>query len=310
MSATASFIRQSQLLGRLVLDRATTETLGHVAALWVDPRAARVLGIVIRSGPLPLNLSLKLPLGGPLRACAWGQVVAIGADSVLVDLGTQGESLQQPEGAFDLVGHEVWTDGGNRIGTVADLELDPAVGRVDRYLFRREGVADVAYSLPAGAAISGGPKRLLVVTQAAEAAEAVPLTAAWDQALDSVQTSVQTTLRQVQEKTKPIAETARSRFADLAREARDRAKSLADTARTRATELTETMRDRADRLTQESQSPQRDRPAGNLPAAPENAATDDDDDPIDLWDEDSPAIDTPASPIKTDSHQPPQPPNA
>jgi hypothetical protein len=42
-----------------------------------------------------------------------------------------------------------------------------------------------------------------------------------------------------------------------------------------------------------------------LPAAPENAATDDDD-PIDLWDEDSPAIDTPASPIETDSHQPPQ----
>ena len=289
MFANASLIRQSQLLGRLVLDRATTETLGHVAALWVDPKAARVLGLVLRSG--------QLPIGGALRACAWSQLVAIGQDSVLVDVGPAGDRLQQPEGAFDLVGHEVWTDGGNRVGTLVDVEFAPEDGRVECYLFRRESAPETAYAIAASRVISGGPKRLMVQAAAVEAAEAVPLPVeSWDGALTSVQASVQTTLRQVQEKAKPLADNARSRFSDLAREARDRAKTIAENARNRATELSETVRDR---FGQEAPSPQRDRPAGDLPAA--------DPDSIDQWDDEPPAIDTPAQAIDPPPPNPPAP---
>jgi sporulation protein YlmC with PRC-barrel domain len=292
MAASAATIRQSQLLGRLVLDRATTETLGRVASLWVDPRAARVLGLTVRSG--------QLPLGSTLRACGWSQVAAIGDDSVLID-GTAADRLQQPEGAFDLIGHELWTDAGNRIGTLVDFELDLVDGRVRRYLFRREAVAEMGYAIDPAAVISGGPKRLLVQAAAAEAAEPVSLAAeSWGAALSSVQASVQTTLRQVQEKTKPIAETARSRFVDLAKEARDRAKNLANTARSRATELADTVRDR---IGSDAQQPAATRPAGDLPAGRDGVAdpVDLDDDPIDAWDEEPPAIDTAARPVDPDS---------
>ncbi len=298
MSANASLIRHSQLLGRLVLDRATTETLGHMAALWVDPKAARVLGLVIRSG--------QLPIGGTLRACAWSQLMAIGDDSVLVDLGPTGDPLQQPDGAFDLMGHELWSDDGNRVGTVVDWEFAPDDGRVERYIFRRESAPETGYAIAAATVISGGPKRLMVQAAAAETAEPAPLPAeSWDTALTSVQTSVQSTLRQVQEKAKPLAENARNRFSDLARETRDRAKTIAETARSRATEISETVRDRADRLVHDVQSPARDRPAGDLPAAAEaeGAAPD----PIETWDEEPPAIDTPAKAIDP---EPPQTPPA
>ncbi|TAD75014.1 MAG: hypothetical protein EA001_14805 [Oscillatoriales cyanobacterium] len=301
MADPAATIRQSQLLGRLVLDRATTETLGRVASLWVDPRAARVLGLTVRSG--------QLPLGGVLRACSWSQVAAIGDDSVLID-GAAGDRLQQPEGAFDLIGHEVWTDAGNRIGTVVDFELDVVEGRVRRYVFRREAGAETGYAIDPAAAISGGPKRLLVQAAAAEAAEPLSLAAeSWGVALSSMQASVQTTLRQVQEKTKPIAETARSRFADFAKEARDRARNLADTARNRATELADTVRDRTDRMVAESQQPVATRPAGDLPAARDGAIDDPSgdliDDPIDAWDEEPPAIDTAARPVDGDGDSQP-----
>lgn len=294
MAASAATIRQSQLLGRLVLDRATTETLGRVASLWVDPRAARVLGLTLRSG--------QLPLGGTLRACGWSQVAAIGDDSVLLD-GTVGDRLQQPEGAFDLIGHEVWTDAGNRIGTLVDFELDLTDGRVRRYVFRRESAAETGYAIDPSAAISGGPKRLLVQAAAAEAAEPVSLAAeSWGVALSSVQASVQTTLRQVQEKTKPIAETARSRFVDLAKEARDRAKTLAETARSRATELADTVRDRTDRIVSDAQQAPATRPAGDLPAARDGMADPEAiDDPIDAWDDEPPAIDTAARPVDPDA---------
>lgn len=245
------------LRDRPILDLATTESLGRLDALWVDPKARQVVGLVCKGGFL----------GQKRHAFAWSQVRAIGEDAIVVaiaaGLGPEGSEFVQPTGAYDLHGHEVWTDGGNRIGLLTDLVFFRADGRVDRYGFSGNGWGGFedteVYWLPSGAALSGGSKRLVVREDQAREAIAderpadrpdLPLPD-WDTLRSRAGSAAKQLQERVQGQAENLADLAKDRFGDRAetlaekaRHARDRARELARHARDRAENLAEKARDR------------------------------------------------------------------
>jgi uncharacterized protein YrrD/ElaB/YqjD/DUF883 family membrane-anchored ribosome-binding protein len=261
------------LRDRPILDLATTESVGRLDGLWVDPKAGRVVGLLCKGGFL----------GQKRRAFAWSQVQAIGEDAIVVaiaaDLGPEGSEFVQPTGAYDLHGHEVWTDGGNRIGLLIDLAFFRADGRIDRYGFSGNGWGGFEdtgiYWLPANAALSGGSKRLVVREALAKDAIAderpadrpdLPLPD-WETLRSRAGSAAKQLQERVQGQAENLADLAKDRLGDRAetlaekaRHARDRARDLARHARDRAEILAEKARDRlegstGDRATEDDFNP-------------------------------------------------------
>jgi uncharacterized protein YrrD len=161
----ASLIQHSDLMNRLVLDRSTAEDLGRVDQVWLSGKTHQVTGLSCKSGLL----------GRKRAAFAWGQVETIGEESVLVTY-VPGTEVQRPEDVELLIGHELWTDGGNRAGTVVDYRFDARTGAVVDYLFVSNGWRgrlDGVYRFAPQAVISVGRKRLIVQAAAVEEPEQV-----------------------------------------------------------------------------------------------------------------------------------------
>ena len=152
--ADQSVLRQSSLLGRLMLDYDTTDELGLVDGLLVDLNQGKVVALVCK-GPVWQR-----------SAYSWEQIVNIGADSIVLhaQAAERSQSAAQP-----MVGLEVWTDTGNCVGQIVDyrFELD---GTVVQYLFAQPGQSGL-YGLAPEAIISAGRKRMMVSAQSAEQAE-------------------------------------------------------------------------------------------------------------------------------------------
>lgn len=156
MSKQSEALKQSELLNRLVLDRQTTEEVGRVAQLLLDPQAHQVVGLICKSGFL----------GGKKKSFSWAQVEAIGDDSIVLNPNqseTATEKLEPPDSPID---HEVWTDAGNKVGKILDYLLEPKTGSVLNYLFSSSswrGFIDGIYLLPPVAISSIGKKRIIVI---------------------------------------------------------------------------------------------------------------------------------------------------
>lgn len=154
--ADQSVLRQSSLLGRLMLDYATTDELGLVDGLLVDLNQGKVMALICK-GPV---WQRQRP------AYSWEQIVNIGADSIV--LNTQGAQPSQ-SAAQPMVGLEVWTDAGNCVGQIVDYRFERS-GVVIQYLFAQPGQSGL-YGLAPEAIISAGRKRMMVSAQSAEQAE-------------------------------------------------------------------------------------------------------------------------------------------
>lgn len=160
-----SVIQHSDLLGRLVIDRNTTDDLGRVDQVWLAHKTHQIVGLSCKSGLL----------GRKHTEFAWGQIETIGQESVLVSY-VAGTETQRPPDTELIIGHEVWTDGGNRAGTVVDYQFDVATGAVVDYLFVSngwQGRLDGVYRLSPTAVISVGSKRMIVNKTAVEEPEQV-----------------------------------------------------------------------------------------------------------------------------------------
>lgn len=160
-----SVIQHSDLLGRLVIDRNTTDDLGRVDQVWLAHKTHQIVGLSCKSGLL----------GRKHTEFAWGQIETIGQESVLVSY-VAGTETQRPPDTELIIGHEVWTDGGNRAGTVVDYQFDVATGAVVDYLFVSngwQGRLDGVYRLSPTAVISVGSKRMIVNKMAVEEPEQV-----------------------------------------------------------------------------------------------------------------------------------------
>ncbi|MGG6295759.1 PRC-barrel domain-containing protein [Leptolyngbya sp. AN02str] len=159
-SPQSSIVRQSDLIGRRVLNRNTAEELGKVDGFWVDVKQHQILGLVCESGLLGLKR----------QSFNWSQIESIGAQAVVVSV-LDGVEVHKPETAETVLGHEVWTEGGDRIGQVQDFCLELETGDVVGYLFINDnwgGLAKGTYLLPTQTIVSMGSRRLMVHQSAVE----------------------------------------------------------------------------------------------------------------------------------------------
>jgi uncharacterized protein YrrD len=155
MNTQPESVKQSEVLNRLVLDRRTAEEIGRVEQLWLNPQSHQVVGLTCKSGFL----------GNKKRSFTWAQIEAIGNDSILVNLDSPDIEPEKPEGVVSLIGHELWTDAGNKAGKIVDYLFVPKTSAVVNYLYMSSGwrgVLDGIYLLPSSAIASVGSKRVIV----------------------------------------------------------------------------------------------------------------------------------------------------
>ncbi len=180
----ATIIRQGELVGREVMAYETAEAVGIVEYLLVDVKRAQVVGLMCKTAGLL----------GRKQSLSWSQLVNIGRDCLVIhsEISSEFAAVEdQLAAAQNMVGLEVWTDGGDLIGQVVDLSLELETGMVQQYLFTLHApsapsgsnapVADelnddfdaeepaiapvIAYAIAPGAIISAGRKRMMVAEE-------------------------------------------------------------------------------------------------------------------------------------------------
>ncbi|MGC1392829.1 MAG: PRC-barrel domain-containing protein, partial [Coleofasciculaceae cyanobacterium] len=154
MNTQLEVVRHGEVLNRLVLDRRTTEEVGRVEQIWLNPQSHQVIGLTCKSGFL----------GNKKSSFSWRQVETIGNDSILVNYDQEIMEPEKPE-LFSVIGHEVWTDAGNKAGKIVDFLFLPQTSDIVEYLFMSSGwrgVLDGIYLLAPLTIASVGSKRVIV----------------------------------------------------------------------------------------------------------------------------------------------------
>ena len=113
----------SDATGRTVLSTGTAETVGTVAGFLVDPVTAQIVALRLKK------------THGSGNTVPWTDLTSFGADNVTV---TSADVITEATGtvkdldskAGQLLGKRLLTDAGTDIGTVNDIEFDPASGAV------------------------------------------------------------------------------------------------------------------------------------------------------------------------------------
>jgi len=149
------FIRQSQLIDKVVLDRATMDECGRIEVMWCYPKVHRVLGFICKSGSFDrTKMAFNLD-----------QLDKIGENGVLVmsdPVETDRDRVQQLE---SLIGCEVWTDEGKRVGRINDYVFQLKSGNIRHYLLASSGLQGLTgklYSLYPSQILGYGRGRVMV----------------------------------------------------------------------------------------------------------------------------------------------------
>ncbi|HIK16191.1 MAG TPA: PRC-barrel domain-containing protein [Leptolyngbyaceae cyanobacterium M33_DOE_097] len=273
--SSANLIKQSDLLGKPVLNRVNAEELGRIDHLWLKPDTHRIIGMTCKSGIL----------GREKHAFLWHQIAAIGGESVVISV-TDEIAPEKPDTAIDnAIGYELWTDAGNQAGVIKDFVIDLETGEVTDYLFSSSGwrgITDGIYSLPVRAILTVGSKRMMVTADAAETAEQFAgglsqklgqvkefvrddyrrtkedLTSAvqggrsiTEQAKEKVvdtATSVQAKAQVVSEQAKSLTEQVKDRLGDAAAQVQDTTQSASQQAKEGLSKVTDTLQNKATEL--------------------------------------------------------------
>ncbi|MEL6223295.1 MAG: hypothetical protein AAFR31_11710 [Cyanobacteria bacterium J06627_8] len=156
-----NIIKQSDVLNQLVFDATTMEEVGRIDVLWMYPQINRVLGFVCKSGFLgSKKAAFKLP-----------QLKSIGDDSILVTGEGEPTVAAKVKQLESLVQSEVWTDDGEKIGSIIDCLFNYRSGVIVRYLMipgRLASITNGVYFLPPKAIQSFGQNRVLISAEAAK----------------------------------------------------------------------------------------------------------------------------------------------
>ena len=118
------FVQRCDLLGRLVIDQQTGQEYGRVSQLFIDTETHQAVGINCASGFL----------GRIAHGIKWADVVNIGTASILVDWNADGP-FELSDSLNSMIGLELWTTLGDKIGMISDYYLEPITGLVTDYLF-------------------------------------------------------------------------------------------------------------------------------------------------------------------------------
>jgi uncharacterized protein YrrD len=190
-----SILRQSDFIGRLVLEQKTAEEFGRVSELWLDPKTHQIVGLSCKAGLL----------GTQKHGFTWSQIESIGDDSIMV-CALRGVDAEKPDGAIGLIAQDVWTDSGRQVGGLIDYRFDAETGDVVDYIFVFNGwrsIADSGYCIPPRAVVGMNPKRMIVIERATETPER--FVGRLDQSIASLKDFLKTDLARTQQGMQTIA---------------------------------------------------------------------------------------------------------
>lgn len=113
----------SEAIGQRVISTTSAATVGHVGSLVIDPAAQRVVALSLR----------KTPVSGTLLP--WADVTAFGVDAVTVAsesqiIEEQGRFAELNSKAHVILKKRILNTAGLQVGTVRDVDFDPADGRI------------------------------------------------------------------------------------------------------------------------------------------------------------------------------------
>lgn len=249
-------LKYSELLNRLIMDRTSTEDLGRIEDLLMVPTAHRVIGFVYKAGFL----------ANQKRLLSLGQLSTIGSDAVMIDGNSTPETaiVEESKHSETLIGHEVWTEGGTRIGKISDYLFDAKSGAISQYLFVSGGLASLtegSYTLDTSGIVTIGKKRLIVSESVAEQSALhsdglrQKLNTAVGQAkeaFDHARESVKDKAQNLGEQAKGLLEQAKDRAQNFTEQAKDSAQNFTEQAKDRAQNFTEQAKDTAQNFTEQA----------------------------------------------------------
>lgn len=234
MTSLPKTIRHSELAGRLVILRDTMQELGHVDVVWMHPPVHRVFGFICASGFLGRKKSaFNLP-----------QLYAVGEDGLLVSSAPVPTDAQKVRQIETLLGHEVWSDSGEKVGNVVDYIFDTKTGAIQAYLFTSHplgALTDGIYKLYPRQMLSYGDRRIRVRAQVLESPELYK--PGLKQKIANVRESV---IESAEEEWRSLAEQA----ATLREQTLERLQALTDQAKHKAVPLSEQAKEQAQSLSQ------------------------------------------------------------
>ncbi|MGK7919535.1 MAG: PRC-barrel domain-containing protein [Trichodesmium sp.] len=156
MNTVSEIVKNSQLLNRLVLDRQTVESQGRIEELCLDAQSHQIIGFICKSGIFSKQK----------KYFAWQQIETIGTDATLVNGKAAQENFSKDNNIINIIGNEVWTDTGDKVGLIIEYLLNIKTGKIVNYLFKSNGwrgILDNIYLLPPEAVSSAGNKRVIVI---------------------------------------------------------------------------------------------------------------------------------------------------
>ncbi|MFS8902810.1 PRC-barrel domain-containing protein [Synechococcus sp. H60.4] len=149
--------RRSQVLGTQVISQANAARLGVVSEVWADLEAKQVLVLGV----------LEKAFAGSPRLLDLRQVTALGQDAILIPSDEVFDDLDL-QGLSRVVGSEVVTEEGIRLGKVKDFEFNSVSGLITGLILSNLGLTFLpgfilsTYLLPADEIVSVGGDRLIV----------------------------------------------------------------------------------------------------------------------------------------------------
>jgi uncharacterized protein YrrD len=231
-----SLITHSDLVGGQVFDRDTTEDLGRVETLWMYPQSDRVLGFIIKSGLLGKNKA----------AVNLKQIRAVGPQIVWVEGKSTATNADRVKQLESLIGLDLCTEGGERIGRIVDCQFNWKTGEIVEYRFatnQLEAITGDTFALHPAYVLSFGKKRVLISDRAAKAVLDQPV--GIQRKLAALKDNIKTEYTQVSGDVLTIAQQAKQT-------AKTRAKSFSETATEQLEQFTDIAGDRAQKFAQKA----------------------------------------------------------
>ena len=113
----------TQSVGQKVVSTGDASTVGHIGSLVIDPSVRKVVGLSLK----------KTPGNGTMLP--WTNITAFGVDAVTVSgedqiVVEEGQLAELNNKAHHIIKKRILTTEGQQIGTVKDVDFDPADGTI------------------------------------------------------------------------------------------------------------------------------------------------------------------------------------
>ncbi|MGB3614710.1 MAG: PRC-barrel domain-containing protein [Elainellaceae cyanobacterium] len=252
MTHPSDILQYRHLIDRPVLDRQTMEEVGRVDTLWMFPQRNRVLGVVCRPGRFGAKrLVFKLT-----------QMDASG-DGLLMQGDPEPTVAAKVQQLESLIGQEVWSDRGERVGKIVDCLFNPDNGVILRYLITPgswASITDGTYLLSPKQIVSFSAKRTLIAADDIDDLEvyqpglrqrlAQIRAMLKEDYVDSVARELRSLSSQVQDQVQGIAERAQEQMETLFQRTRQRAQTFSEEFSRDAQEVVRTIQTEAQAVTE------------------------------------------------------------